>query len=75
MWVTAIIGTSTAFVEATLAQIHKEKDPLYGGYRGGPAYYIHSFFLRFSIITNNILYLVNNTKWYEIILPGSTPRL
>ena len=29
MWVTALIGSSTAFVEATLAQIHKEKDPLY----------------------------------------------
>ena len=41
MWVTAIIGSSTAFIEATLAQLHKEKDPLYGGYRGGPAYYIH----------------------------------
>ena len=33
----------TAFIEATLAQLHKEKDPLYGGYRGGPAYYIHHF--------------------------------
>ena len=44
MWVTAIIGSSTAFIEATLAQLHKEKDPLYGGYRGGPAYYIHHFF-------------------------------
>ena len=41
MWVTAIIGSSTAFIEATLAQLHKEEDPLYGGYRGGPAYYIH----------------------------------
>ena len=43
MWVTALIGSSTAFIEATLAQLHKEKDPLYGGWRGGPAYYIHSF--------------------------------
>ena len=43
MWVTALIGSSTAFVEATLAQLHKEKDPLYGGYRGGPAYYIHHY--------------------------------
>ena len=42
MWVTAILGSSTAFVEATLAQMYKEKDPLYRGYRGGPAYYIHS---------------------------------
>ena len=44
MWITALIGSSTAFVEATLAQLHKEKDPLYGGYRGGPAYFIRDFF-------------------------------
>lgn len=43
MWLSALIGSSTAFIEATLAQLHKEKDPLYGGYRGGPAYYIHHF--------------------------------
>ena len=43
MWVTALLGSSTAFVEATLAQLHKEKGPLYGGYRGGPAYYIHHY--------------------------------
>ena len=43
MWVTALIGSSTAFIEATLAQLYKEKDPLYGGYRGGPAYYIHKY--------------------------------
>ncbi len=43
MWVTAVIGSSTAFIEATLAQLYKEKDPLYGGYRGGPAYYIHHY--------------------------------
>ena len=30
MWITAIIGSSTAFIEATLAQLHKEEDPLYG---------------------------------------------
>ena len=45
MWLIALLGSSTAFVEATLAQIYKEKDPLYGGYRGGPAYYIHTFFM------------------------------
>ena len=43
MWLTAIIGSSTAFIEATLAQLYKEKDSLYGGYRGGPAYYIHHY--------------------------------
>ena len=46
MWVTALIGSSTAFIEATLAQLHKQEDPLYGGYRGGPAYYIHNFFAK-----------------------------
>ena len=43
MWVMALIGSSTAFVEATLAQLHREKDPVYGGYRGGPAHYIRDF--------------------------------
>ena len=46
MWVIALLGSSTAFIEATLAQIYKEKDPLYGGYRGGPAYYIHRLFVK-----------------------------
>ena len=40
MWVTALIGSATSFIESTLAQIYKEKDPLYGGYRGGPAYFM-----------------------------------
>lgn len=46
MWITALIGSSTAFIEATLAQIYKEKDPLYGGFRGGPAYYMHRYLER-----------------------------
>ena len=46
MWITALIGSSTAYVEATLAQQYKQEDPLYGGYRGGPAHYIHAFFCR-----------------------------
>ena len=46
MWLIALVGASTAFIEATLAQIYKEKDPLYGGYRGGPAYYLHHLFVR-----------------------------
>lgn len=40
MWLSALIGSSSAFIESTLAQIYKEKDPLYGGYRGGPAYFM-----------------------------------
>lgn len=46
MWVLALLGSSTAFIEATLAQLYKEKDPLYGGYRGGPAYYLHKLFIK-----------------------------
>ncbi len=47
MWLSALIGSASAFVESTLAQIYKEKDPLYGGYRGGPAYFMD----RMRIIT------------------------
>ena len=43
MWISALLGSSTAFIEATLSQLYKQKDPLYGGYRGGPAYYIHQY--------------------------------
>jgi AGCS family alanine or glycine:cation symporter len=39
MWMVAFLGASTAYVEATLAQIYKEYDDN-GEYRGGPAYYI-----------------------------------
>ena len=35
MWVVAIFGAATAFIEATLAQIYKEVHE--GQYRGGPA--------------------------------------
>ena len=41
MWVTALLGASTSFIESTLAQKYRQPDPLYGGWRGGPAYYLH----------------------------------
>ncbi|MDR2281389.1 MAG: alanine:cation symporter family protein, partial [Gordonia sp. (in: high G+C Gram-positive bacteria)] len=40
MWAVAFLGASTSFVECTLGQIYKVKDPLTGEYRGGPAYYL-----------------------------------
>lgn len=40
MWVVALVGSASAFVETTLSQLYREKDPLYGGYRGGPAYFM-----------------------------------
>ncbi|UNU74326.1 alanine:cation symporter family protein [Moraxella nasovis] len=39
MWVVAFLGASTAYAESTLSQVYKERDPLTGQYRGGPAYY------------------------------------
>lgn len=38
MWLIALIGSASAFVESTLAQIYKVKDK--DGFRGGPAYYM-----------------------------------
>ncbi len=40
MWVIAIIGSASAFVESTLAQIYKKRGP--EGSYGGPAYYIET---------------------------------
>lgn len=40
MWLIAIIGSASAFIESTLAQIYKKKGA--GGYYGGPAYYIET---------------------------------
>ena len=39
MWVIALLGMATAFIEGTLAQLYKEKSPN-GTFIGGPAYYI-----------------------------------
>ena len=41
MWVIALIGGASAFVESTLAQIYKRRAPD-GSYYGGPAYYIEA---------------------------------
>ena len=39
MWLLALLGGATAFVESTLAQLWKTKDAD-GNYHGGPAYYM-----------------------------------
>ena len=39
MWMVALLGGASAFIESTLAQIYKVHDGA-GGSRGGPAYYI-----------------------------------
>ncbi|WP_141685808.1 alanine/glycine:cation symporter family protein, partial [Limosilactobacillus reuteri] len=38
MWVVALVGSASAFIESTLAQVYKVKDK--DGFRGGPAYYM-----------------------------------
>ena len=38
MWIIALIGSASSFVESTLAQIYKVKDK--DSFRGGPAYYM-----------------------------------
>lgn len=38
MWMMAIVGGATSFVESTLAQVYKVRDK--DSYRGGPAYYM-----------------------------------
>ncbi len=42
MWIIALIGGATAFIESTLAQIFKKRGP--EGSYGGPAYYIEAAF-------------------------------
>jgi AGCS family alanine or glycine:cation symporter len=55
MWTIAFLGAGTAYVEASLGQVYKEK--IAGNYRGGPAYYIlkgirnKSFAVAFAIVT------------------------
>jgi len=39
MWIVALVGMATGFIEATLAQMYKVTHPD-GSFRGGPAYYI-----------------------------------
>ena len=39
MWVIALVGSATAFVESTLAQLYKQRHK--DSFIGGPAYYIH----------------------------------
>ncbi|MED4080522.1 sodium:alanine symporter family protein [Halalkalibacterium halodurans] len=40
MWLVALLGGATSFIESTLAQVYKIKDKEKSVFRGGPAYYI-----------------------------------
>ena len=41
MWIIALVGGASAFIESTLAQVYKKSDGKGGSY-GGPAYYIEA---------------------------------
>lgn len=55
MWLIAILGSASAFVESTLGQVYKKE--IDGEYRGGPAYYIEKglgvkwYAMLFAVIT------------------------
>ncbi|MBS7333743.1 MAG: alanine:cation symporter family protein [Weeksellaceae bacterium] len=55
MWFIALMGSASAFVEATLGQVYKQE--IGGEYRGGPAYYIEKglgikwYAILFAVVT------------------------
>src|SRR3989344_4912388 len=58
MWVTALVGMSSSFIERSLGQLYKRADGD-GLYRGGPAYYIqHGLKLRWMAMIFAVLLLV-----------------
>ena len=58
MWVTALVGMASSFIECSLAQLYKRKDSE-GQYRGGPSYYIqHSLGKRWLGMVMAVLLLV-----------------
>ena len=65
MWTVAFLGASTAYVEATLAQIYKEKH--LGEFRGGPAFYIER---GLGMKWFGILFAVVSVISAGIFLPG-----
>ncbi|MDR7211369.1 alanine/glycine:cation symporter family protein [Flavobacterium piscis] len=65
MWIVAFLGASTAFVEATLAQIYKEENK--GLLRGGPAFYIERG-LRVKWFA--VLFAVVSAVAMGVLLPG-----
>ena len=65
MWAIAFLGSSSAFVEATLGQIYKEvKD---GQYRGGPAFYIEK---GLGIKWYAVIFAVATILSTALLLPG-----
>jgi AGCS family alanine or glycine:cation symporter len=73
MWTSAFLGGATSFIESTLGQIYKEKDPDTGEYRGGPAYYFEKAYkhrARGLSLTYGILFAVVTIIAMSFFLPG-----
>lgn len=57
MWIMALLGAATAFVESTLAQLYKRRDS--SGYYGGPAYYMrHGLHRRWMGVVFSVLMIL-----------------
>ncbi|MGY5766438.1 alanine/glycine:cation symporter family protein [Brachybacterium sp. DNPG3] len=73
MWASAFLGASTSFIECTLGQIYKEKDPDTGEYRGGPAYYFEKAYKhkapRLSLFYG-VLFAIVTILAMSFFLPG-----
>ena len=66
MWLIAIIGGATAFVESTLAQLYKRRDG--ESFVGGPAYYIlHGMHCRWLAVTFAVLMILTFGLSYNSI--------
>ena len=66
IWLIAIIGGATAFVESTLAQLYKRRDG--ESFVGGPAYYIlHGMHCRWLAVTFAVLMILTFGLSYNSI--------
>lgn len=66
MWMTALLGAATSFVEATLAQLYKRKDK--DSFIGGPAYYIESGLgLRWMAVLSAVLIILTFAFGYTLV--------
>lgn len=83
MWIMAFLGSASAFVESTLAQIYKVNDKDENSFRGGPSYYIQmalgkrSIGILFSVlliscfaIGFNALQAYNISSSFQYYIPG-----
>ncbi len=72
MWVTAILGGASAFVESTLAQIYKKRDSDGSSY-GGPSYYMQdAIHQRWLGIVFSIVLILTYVVGYNMLAAYNT---